>query len=220
MAAFAMWVWNGLNRILDGSVFVTREPQPPPIDPDAHPYAQAHVETYHGEYRPAYAKKSTTVSPPTYASVAASKPGTAEQLRGVVSPALLFVHLDQARGMGEQDVINTVQAYCSNPSAAKFAPHDMIDIILKFRLTDPAKLAVVNAIISAGWLETNVDATTCRALLATMETDVARLELLRIVSRAMSPLSFQDKDSILFTFQPGGNRTNALGILQGARLLS
>ena len=140
MAALMMWLWNGFNRVLDGSIFVAREPAPPPMDPD-HPFVREHIKGHHGKYSTQYQGTSADAPPPyAYAQESEHRAELAQQLRGLVSPALLFLHLSSTPHTDDSAIVQIVDIYCSNQAAEKFEPHDIVDLILKFHISDAAKV--------------------------------------------------------------------------------
>ena len=140
MAALMMWLWNGFNRVLDGSIFVAREPAPPPMDPD-HPFVREHIKGHHGKYSTQYQGTSADAPPPyAYAQESEHRAELAQQLRGLVSPALLFLHLSSTPHTDDSAIVQIVDIYCSNQAAEKFEPHDIVDLILKFPISGAAKV--------------------------------------------------------------------------------
>eukprot|EP00043_Microstomoeca_roanoka_P025434 m.8704 g.8704 ORF g.8704 m.8704 type:complete len:220 (-) comp5512_c0_seq1:188-847(-) len=213
MSDFFRAVWNGFNRVLDGSIFVSVDRREPPSPPPPSSFAYGQPPSPLPPPYNSYPSSSSTYpsSPPQPYDHAAEM--RARGLETTASPALLFRTLSERVEVRDDELLDIVNEYVNNPGAAKFAPTDMTDLILKFQFSDSRKVAVVNAIVAAQYLETEVDPCTCRALLASLATDSAKLDMLRAVAPALGDLPESDKDSILQLLSSDASRDVAKGYL-------
>lgn len=126
MAAFLGMVWNGFCRVLDGSIFVARERHPP---------IGGHCtnESNYGVL---------PSQPPKYEHLQFDRLQARYNLKQVISPASLFVLLSREPISNPSELVAIVDAYCQNQRSAKFAPSDIVDLILKFSLDDPCKVCL------------------------------------------------------------------------------